>query len=56
MFKSNKHKYSFRFIIVVSVDDTTGNTSLTLFNKEAEQLAGVPLANILQEVGQVITI
>ena len=56
MSKSNKHKYSCRFRVGVSVEDTTGKKSLTLFNKEAEQFVGVPVAKILQELGQVITI
>ncbi|WOH11726.1 hypothetical protein DCAR_0831217 [Daucus carota subsp. sativus] len=53
MSKSNKHKYSCRFRVGVSVEDTTGKKSLTLFNKEAEQFVGVPVAKILQELGQV---
>ena len=44
-----------RFRTVVSVQDTTANTTLTLFNKEAEQLVSVPLAKNL-ELGQVIRI
>ncbi|KAK1394835.1 hypothetical protein POM88_013891 [Heracleum sosnowskyi] len=36
-----------RFRIVVRVEDPTGTTTVTLFNKEAEQLVGVPLQKIL---------
>ncbi|KAK1389887.1 hypothetical protein POM88_018065 [Heracleum sosnowskyi] len=38
-----------RFRIVVQVEDPTGSTTVTLFNKEAEQLVGVPLQKILAD-------
>ncbi|KAK1384342.1 hypothetical protein POM88_022077 [Heracleum sosnowskyi] len=37
------------FRIVVQVEDPTGSTCVTLFNKEAGQLIGVPLQKILAE-------
>lgn len=39
-----------RFRIVVRVEDQSGSTSMTLFNKEAEQLVGIPLQKVLAEI------
>ncbi|KAK1396106.1 hypothetical protein POM88_005969 [Heracleum sosnowskyi] len=41
-----------RFRLVVRVEDITATTTLTLFNKEAEQIVGVPLKKILEEQAQ----
>ncbi|KAK1384412.1 hypothetical protein POM88_022149 [Heracleum sosnowskyi] len=39
-----------RYRVVIHVDDVSGSTSFTLFNKEAEQLIGIPLQKILTEI------
>lgn len=41
---------------MVRVEDGTGYTTMTLFNKEAEQLVGVPLQKILADQQEVQTI
>lgn len=39
--------------MVIRVEDASGTTTLTLFNKEAEQLIGMPLQKILAEIEEV---
>lgn len=39
-----------RYRVVVRIEDESGSTTLTMFNKEAEQLIGVPLPKVLAEV------
>lgn len=36
-----------RYKLIVSAQDKSGMTTFTLFNKEAEQLIGVPVENII---------
>lgn len=38
---------------MIRVEDASGTTTLTLFNKEAEQLIGMPLQKILAEIEEV---
>ncbi|KAK1362001.1 hypothetical protein POM88_046475 [Heracleum sosnowskyi] len=42
--------YTQRYRVVIHVEDASGSTSFTLFNKEAEQLIGIPLQKILTEI------
>ncbi|KAK1370449.1 hypothetical protein POM88_036541 [Heracleum sosnowskyi] len=42
--------YTQRYRVVIHVDDVSGSTSFTLFNKEAEQLIGIPLQKIMTEI------
>ncbi|KAL8103748.1 hypothetical protein AgCh_028086 [Apium graveolens] len=39
-----------RFRIVVQIEDKSGSTTVTLFNKDAEQLIGVPLHILLTKI------
>ncbi|KAK1387748.1 hypothetical protein POM88_015926 [Heracleum sosnowskyi] len=39
-----------RYRVVIHVEDDSGTTSFTLFNKEAEQLIGIPMQKILAEI------
>ena len=41
--------------MVAQVNDESGTTTFTLFNKEAEQLIGVPLEKIFSELAPVNT-
>ncbi|WOH09897.1 hypothetical protein DCAR_0729357 [Daucus carota subsp. sativus] len=41
-----------RYRIVASIQDDTGTTTVTLFNKEAEQLTGIPIQKLLNELGE----
>ncbi|XP_074356467.1 replication protein A 70 kDa DNA-binding subunit A-like [Apium graveolens] len=41
-----------RFRIVVQIEDQAGSTTVTLFNKDAKQLVGVPLQKLLDEAGE----
>ncbi|WOH04500.1 hypothetical protein DCAR_0623909 [Daucus carota subsp. sativus] len=36
--------------VVIRIEDGTGSTTLTLFNKEAEQIIGAPLNTLLKEI------
>ncbi|KAL1818435.1 hypothetical protein ACET3Z_013304 [Daucus carota] len=38
--------------VVARIKDDTGTTTVTLFNKEAEQLIGVPIQKIITEMGE----
>ncbi|KAK1383677.1 hypothetical protein POM88_021412 [Heracleum sosnowskyi] len=42
--------YTQRYRVVIHVEDASGTTSFTLFNKEAEQLIGIPMQKILTEI------
>ncbi|XP_017247890.2 replication protein A 70 kDa DNA-binding subunit B [Daucus carota subsp. sativus] len=39
-----------RYRVVIRIEDGTGSTTLTLFNKEAEQIIGAPLNILLKEI------
>ncbi|XP_063947543.1 replication protein A 70 kDa DNA-binding subunit B [Daucus carota subsp. sativus] len=39
-----------RYRVVIRIEDGTGSTTLTLFNKEAEQIIGAPLNTLLKEI------
>ncbi|KAL8095119.1 hypothetical protein AgCh_036540 [Apium graveolens] len=41
-----------RYMIIVVVKDASGETTFTLFNKEAQRLIGIPIDNIISEIGQ----
>ncbi|WOG95295.1 hypothetical protein DCAR_0414607 [Daucus carota subsp. sativus] len=41
-----------RYRVVARIKDDTGTTTVTLFNKEAEQLIGVPIQKIITEMGE----
>lgn len=55
MFLNEKRDTLFRFRIVVQVVDRSGTTTLTLFDKEAEQLVGLHLQTILADQVEVKT-
>ncbi|WOG86767.1 hypothetical protein DCAR_0205985 [Daucus carota subsp. sativus] len=50
--QDTKEKTSHRYRVVARVKDDSETTTFTLFNKEAEQLIGVPLEKILTELDQ----
>ncbi|KAL1803163.1 hypothetical protein ACET3Z_031810 [Daucus carota] len=50
--QDTKEKTSHRYRVVARVKDDSGTTTFTLFNKEAEQLIGVPLEKMLTELDQ----
>ncbi|XP_074356464.1 uncharacterized protein LOC141696183 [Apium graveolens] len=45
-----------RFRIVVQIEDQAGSTTVTLFNKDAKQLVGVPLQKLLDEAGEELVV
>ncbi|KAL1826128.1 hypothetical protein ACET3Z_012906 [Daucus carota] len=50
--KDTNFTVSQRYRVVARIKDDTGTTTVTLFNKEAEQLIGVPIQKIITEMGE----
>lgn len=44
--------YKPRYKVIVVVKDNSTKTTFTLFNKEVERLIGVPVQNVINEIGQ----
>lgn len=43
----------FSYKLIVRVEDASARTTFTLFNKEAEQLIGVPVENLVTQHSEV---